>query len=182
MAVLIDTGESEDIHPQTKQIAGERLAKIALAKTYGRAVPHSGPSYASMKIAGNAIRLAFDHLEGGLVAKELPATYDVMRKAGKTAPLVRNRPRSQLEGFAICGADKKWVWADAKIDGDTVLVSSDQVAAPIAVRYAWADNPTCNLFNEAGLPARPFRNDDFPFITPPAAAPRGSTARTHLPP
>ncbi len=161
MAVLIDTGESEDIHPQTKQIAGERLARIALAKTYGREVVHSGPVYTSMKIEGSAIRLSFDHLGGGLVAKEVPAIYDVMRKAGKTAPLVRNSPQSQLEGFAICRADKKWVWADAKIEGDTVLVSSDQVPAPIAVRYAWSDNPTCNLYNQAGLPASPFRTDDF---------------------
>lgn len=168
MAVLIDTGESEDIHPQSKQIAGERLAQIALAKTYGRDLPHSGPAYASMKIEGSAIRLSFDHPGGGLVAKEVSSTYDVMRKAGKTAPLVRNRPHSQLEGFAICGADKKWVWADAKIDGDTVLVSSDQVPTPIAVRYAWADNPTCNLYNRAGLPASPFRTDDFALNTNPA--------------
>jgi sialate O-acetylesterase len=165
MAVLIDTGESEDIHPQSKQIAGERLAKIALAKTYGREVVPSGPSYASMKIEGSAIRLIFDHLGGGLVAKEVPATYDVMRKAGKTAPLVRNSPHSQLEGFAICGADKRWVWAEAKIDGDTVLVSSKQVPSPIAVRYGWADNPTCNLYNAADLPASPFRTDEFPGTT-----------------
>jgi sialate O-acetylesterase len=172
MAVLIDTGESEDIHPQSKQIAGERLAQIALAKTYGLEVVHSGPLYTSMKIEGNAIRLSFDHLGSGLVAKELPATYDVMRKAGKTAPLVRNSPQSQLEGFAICGADKHWVWAEAKIEGDTVLVSSKQVPAPIAVRYAWSDNPTCNLYNAADLPASPFRTDDFALAaaspTPPA--------------
>jgi sialate O-acetylesterase len=167
MAVLIDTGESEDIHPQSKQIAGERLAKIALAKTYGREVVPSGPSYASMKIEGSAIRLIFDHLGGGLVAKEVPATYDVMRKAGKTAPLVRNSPHSQLEGFAICGADKRWVWAEAKIDGDTVLVSSKQVPSPIAVRYGWADNPTCNLYNAAGLPASPFRTDNHALNTNP---------------
>lgn len=161
MAVLIDTGESEDIHPQSKQIAGERLARIALAKTYDREVVSSGPVYTSMKVEGSAIRLSFDDLGGGLRAKEVPATYDVMRKAGKTAPLVRNSPHSQLEGFAICGAEKQWVWAEAKIEGDTVLVSSDQVPAPIAVRYAWADNPTCNLYNAAGLPASPFRTDDF---------------------
>jgi sialate O-acetylesterase len=160
MAVLIDTGESEDIHPQTKQIAGERLAKIALAKTYSRNVVPSGPLYTSMKIEGSAIRLSFDHLGGGLVAKELPATYDVMRKAGKTAPLVRSSPQSQLEGFAICGPDKKWVWAEAKIEGDTVLVSAKQVVAPIAVRYGWSNNPTCNLYNAADLPAQPFRTDD----------------------
>jgi len=171
MAVLIDTGESEDIHPQSKQIAGERLAKIALAKTYGREVVHSGPLYTSMKIEGSTIRLSFEHLGGGLVAKELPATYDVMRKAGKTAPLVRNRPHSQLEGFAICGADKKWFWAEAKIDGETVLASSDQVPAPIAVRYAWSDNPTCNLYNAADLPASPFRTDDFAFAAASPAPP-----------
>jgi sialate O-acetylesterase len=161
MAVLIDTGESEDIHPQSKQVAGERLARIALAKTYGRDVVHSGPVYGSMQVEGSAVRLSFDHLGGGLVAKRVPATYDVMRKAGKTAPLVRNSPHSQLEGFAICGADRKWVWADAKIDGDTVLVSSVHVSAPVAVRYGWSDNPTCNLFNASELPASPFRTDDF---------------------
>ena len=172
MVVLIDTGESEDIHPQSKQVAGERLARIALAKTYSREVVHSGPVYTSMKIEGSAIRLSFDHLGGGLAAKEVPATYDVMRKTGKTAPLVRNSPHSQLEGFAICGDDKQWVWAEAKIEGDTVLVSSSQVHSPIAVRYAWADNPTCNLYNAADLPASPFRTDDFAFAaaspTPPA--------------
>ena len=162
MAVLIDVGESEDIHPLQKDIAGQRLAKIALAKTYGRPVAYSGPVYRSMRIEGHQIRLTFDHNASGLVAKEVPATYDVMRKTGKTAPLVRNRPHSQLEGFAICGADKKWVWADAKIDGDTVLVSSSQVPAPIAVRYAWSDNPTCNLYNSSGLPTSPFRTDEFP--------------------
>jgi sialate O-acetylesterase len=161
MAVLIDTGEAEDIHPQSKQIAGERLARIALAKTYGRALAHAGPTFASMKVEGSAIRLSFDNLDGGLVAKEVPATYDVMVKAGKRAPLARNRPQSQLEGFAICGSDRNWVWADAKIDGDTVVVSSGQVPAPVAVRYGWADNPTCNLTNKADLPAPPFRTDDF---------------------
>jgi sialate O-acetylesterase len=159
MAVLIDTGESKDIHPQSKDIAGERLARIALAKTYGKPIPSSGPVYDSMKVEDSRIRVRFQHLEGGLVAKEVPATYDVMRRTGETAPLVRNSPNSQLEGFTICGADKKWVWADAKIDGDTVLVWSEKVAAPVAVRYAWAENPTCNLYNAAGLPASPFRTD-----------------------
>jgi sialate O-acetylesterase len=171
MAVLIDTGESEDIHPQSKQIAGERLARIALANTYGREIVFSGPVYTSMTIEGSAIRLNFDQLGGGLVAREVPATYDVMRKAGKTAPLVRNSPQSQLEGFAICGADKIWVWAEAKIEGDAVLVSSSQVPAPIAVRYGWADNPTCNLYNQAGLPASPFRTDEFAFAAASSAPP-----------
>ena len=171
MAVLIDSGESEDIHPQSKQIAGERLAQIALANTYGREVVFSGPVYTSMKIEGSAIRLNFNQLGGGLVARELPATYDVMRKAGKTAPLVRNSPQSPLEGFAICGADQRWVWAEAKIVGDSVLVSSSQVPAPIAVRYGWADNPTCNLYNQAGLPASPFRTDEFAFAAASSAPP-----------
>ena len=115
-----------------------------------------------MKIEGREIRLSFDHLGGGLVANEVPATYDVIRKSGKAAPLVRNSPHSQLEGFAICGSDNKWVWAEAKIDGETVLVSSSQVPAPIAVRYAWSDNPTCNLYNSSGLPTSPFSTDEFP--------------------
>jgi sialate O-acetylesterase len=173
MAVLIDTGESKDIHPQSKDVAGERLAKIAQAKTYGEANAYSGPLYESMKVEGTKIRLSFKYLEGGLVAKEVPAVYDVHRTRGETAPLVRNSPESELEGLAICGADQKWVWADAKIDpstssgqaGDTVLVWSDKVPAPVAVRYGWADNPTCNLFNQAGLPASPFRTDDFKIST-----------------
>jgi sialate O-acetylesterase len=79
--------------------------------------------------------------------------------------LVKYSPNSELQGFAICGDDHKWIWADAKIDGQTVLVSSPQVPHPVAVRYAWADNPTCNLYNGAGLPACPFRTDDFPLTT-----------------
>ena len=77
-----------------------------------------------------------------------------------TASLVRNNT-GELEGFAICGADRKWVWADAKIEGTQVVVSSAQVPAPVAVRYGWANNPTCNLYNGAGFPASPFRTDDF---------------------
>jgi len=80
-------------------------------------------------------------------------------------PLVRNSPQSELEGFAIYGENKKWEWADARIDGDTVLVWSDAVSKPVAVRYAWAQNPFCNLYNAAGLPAGPFRTDDFPLAS-----------------
>ncbi|MCK9588069.1 MAG: sialate O-acetylesterase [Terrimicrobiaceae bacterium] len=164
-AVLIDIGESGDIHPRNKKDVGERLALIALARDYGKSIPYSGPVYDSMKIGSGKAVLRFKHTEGGLVAKPLPETYDVISRAKKTAPLVRNSPGSQLEGFAICGEDKKWVWADAKIDGNTVVVSSEKVPAPAAVRYAWADNPTCNLYNGAGLPASPFRTDDFPPVT-----------------
>jgi len=164
-AVLIDIGEAADIHPKNKKDAGERLARIALAKDYDRKIPFSGPIYQSMKIEGGKIRLTFSPGDGGLFAKPLPATYDVKTVAGKTAPLVRNSPNSELEGFAICGADHKWVWADAKIEGDSVVVWSDKIPAPVAVRYAWADNPTCNLYNKAGLPAAPFRTDSDPAVT-----------------
>jgi sialate O-acetylesterase len=169
MAVLIDTGESEDIHPNSKDVAGVRLAKIALSNTYGKSIPYSGPIYKSMNVEGSKIRIHFRYLEGGLVAKEVPETYAVMLNRNTTAPFVRNSPDSELEGFAICGDDKNWVWADAKIDpstssgqaGKTVLVWSDKVPAPVAVRYAWAENPTGNLYNKAGLPASPFRTDDY---------------------
>ena len=164
-AVLIDLGESADIHPPQKQEVGERLALIALAKNYGKTNPCSGPVYDSMKIDQGKAILTFTQTDGGLVAKPLPQTYTVRSLAQETAPLVRNSPNSQIEGFAICGDDKKWVWADAKIDGNSVVVWSDNVPAPVAVRYAWSDNPTCNLYSGAGLPASPFRTDDFPLST-----------------
>ncbi|MEI6034769.1 MAG: sialate O-acetylesterase [Verrucomicrobiae bacterium] len=164
-AVLIDIGESGDIHPRNKKDVGERLALIALAKDYGKQLPFSGPVYDSMKIEGGKVILSFLHADGGLAAKPLPDAYDIKSAANETAPLVRNSPGSQLEGFAICGEDKKWVWADAKIDGAKVAVWSDKVPSPAAVRYAWADNPTCNLTSGSGLPASPFRTDDFPPVT-----------------
>jgi len=160
-AVLIDVGDSGNVHPQNKADVGARLAAIALTQTYGQAVPFSGPVYLGMKIDGGKIRLAFKQADGGLVAKPLPATYSVDSANGATAPLVRNNT-GELEGFAICGADRKWVWAEAKIEGTQVVVSSAQVLAPVAVRYGWANNPTCNLYNGAGFPASPFRTDDFP--------------------
>lgn len=137
MAVTIDIGDAKDVHPHNKQDVGNRLSRIALAKIYGRKIEYSGPVYESMKIEGNIIRLKFSHAGGGLVAKD-----------------------GALKYFAIAGTDKKFVWADAKIEGDTVIVSSPAVTAPVAVRYAWADNPEgCNLYNAAGLPAAPFRTD-----------------------
>jgi sialate O-acetylesterase len=164
-AVLIDLGESADIHPRNKREVGERLARLALAKQFGKEVVCDGPVYESMAVEGSQIRLRFRHASGDLVALPLGSAYDVISKIGKTAPLVRNSPASELEGFAICGEDRKWVWADAKIDGDTVLVWSNAVARPVAVRYGWAENPTCNLGNRAGLPASPFRTDSFPEVT-----------------
>ena len=143
-AVIIDIGEGADIHPKNKQDVGKRLALSAEATVYGQKIEYDGPRYKSMKVEGAAIRLNFDHVGAGLVAK-----------GGEP-----------LKQFAIAGADQKFVWADAKIDGETVVVSSDKVPAPAAVRYAWADNPEgCNLYNKDELPASPFRTDDWPIST-----------------
>ena len=163
-AVLIDLGES-DIHPRNKKDVGDRLAALALAMEYGKTVAFSGPVYQSLMIENGKARLSFAHVEGGLVAHPVPATYVRSSLKNESAPLVRNSPQSELEGFALCGEDKKWFWADAKIEGDSVLVWSDKVPAPVAVRYGWASNPTCNLYNKAGLPSSPFRTDDFPAST-----------------
>jgi sialate O-acetylesterase len=164
-AVLIDIGEEANIHPWNKKETGERLARIPLAQTYGKDLIYSGPSYDSMTLEADKVRIHFKHADGGLVAKPLPSTYQPSSAEPKTVPLVRNSPASDLEGFAICGADRQWKWADAKIDGGTVIVSSPAVPKPVAVRYAWADNPICNLYNGGDLPACPFRTDDFPLIS-----------------
>ena len=148
-----------------RAIGAGLLALVALAKDYGKKIPYSGPTYDSAKFENGSAIVSFKHADGGLVAKPLPETYTVQTVAKKTAPLTRNSPESQLEGFAVCGADKVWQWANAKIEGDKVIVSSPKVPEPVAVRYAWADNPTCNLYNGAGLPACPFRSDDFPPVT-----------------
>jgi len=164
-AVLIDLGEAEDIHPRNKKDVGERLARIALAKTYGRDEAWAGPVYQSSRAEGNAIRVAFTNVGGGLEARKLPAEYVASSLKNKNLPQALPRPGSELQGFAICGKDRAWVWADARIDGATVVVSAPEVPEPVAVRYAWADNPTANLYNQAGLPAGPFRTDDFPLTT-----------------
>lgn len=142
IAVTIDIGEANDIHPKNKQDVGGRLALVALHDAYGKPVAYSGPVYKAMKVDGGRIVLTFSHTDAGLVAKGGP-----------------------LKGFAIAGADRKFVWADAVIEGDKVVVSSPKVPNPVAVRYAWAINPECNLYNGAGLPASPFRTDDWPGIT-----------------
>ncbi len=148
MAVIIDIGEAKDIHPRNKLDVGKRLARWALKNQYRKDVEESGPIYKSMKKDGGKIVLSFDHLGGGLVAGGGAA-------AGP----------SGLKGFAIAGADRKWAWAEARIEGDTVVVSSPAVKDPVAVRFAWADNPPCDLYNKAGLPASPFRTDDWPLTT-----------------
>ncbi len=164
-AILIDVGEADDVHWRNKIVGGERLSRIALANTYGKPMEFSGPVYESKKVEQDKIRLTFTHVEGGLKAAPLPSTYQPRSTIDRTVPLVRNSPNSELEGFAICGSDKKWVWAQARIDGNTVIVWSPEIKEPTEVRYAWAMNPTCNLTNGSGLPASPFRTDDFPLTT-----------------
>ncbi len=166
MAVLIECGEEGKIHPTDKQTPGARLAAIALANTHGKQIPFAGPTYSSMAVEGSSIRISFIQADGGLVAKPLPAEYTPpSEKPGTMIPQPRNVPNSQLEGFAICGEDHVWKWADAKIDNGTVVIHADGIDKPVAVRYGWADDPICNLYNGAGFPAGPFRTDDFPEIT-----------------
>lgn len=157
--VLIDSGEEGDIHPRDKKTVGERLSRIALAKLHGRDIVYSGPVAESWRFEGGKAEITFRHTDGGLQARALPETHTVSSVFKKTAPLKRNSPASELEGFQIRGADTEWQWADAKIEGDKVIVWSEQVANPTAVRYGWADNPTTNLVNGSGLPASPFRTD-----------------------
>jgi len=143
MAVTIDIGEANDIHPKNKQEVGRRLSLIASAKTYGEKVPYSGPIYDSYTIEGNTIRIKFTHTDGGLKSKN-------------GDPLI---------GFAIAGLDHIFHWADARIEGTDVIVTCKDVINPISVRYAWAKNPVCNLYNGVDLPASPFRTDDWQGIT-----------------
>lgn len=142
LAVTIDTGDPNTIHPTEKIPAGERLARCALANFYHQKIEFAGPTLSKVDRAHESIRLHFTHTEGGLV-----------EKGGK------------LEQFQIAGADRKWAWADAKIVGDTVVVSSPAVHDPKEVRYAWQSNPPASLYNAAGLPAAPFRTDAWPGMT-----------------
>jgi sialate O-acetylesterase len=155
LAVTIDVGDAGNLHPPNKQDVGLRLALAALHVTYGRDLVFSGPIYDSMNVEGSKIRLRFRQTDGGLEARGGP-----------------------LKQFAVAGQDRRFVWAEARIEGETVLVSSDAVTEPVAVRYAWADNPAgCNLYNKEGLPASPFRTDRWPHrsevaaAAPPASAP-----------
>ena len=145
-ACITDVGTANDIHPKNKQDVGKRLARLALVDVYDRAdsIVRNGPTYKSMAVEGNKVTL----------------TFDVGR-----SPLIPYY-REALTGFAVAGEDKQWHWASAEITGrDTVVVSSDAVAAPVAVRYNWADNPQGNLYNAHYLPAYPFRTDDWKGVT-----------------
>lgn len=143
MAVTMDIGNKTNIHPKNKLDVGKRLSLWALAKDYGRKdLVYSGPVYKSMQIDGNKIRLSFDHIGSGLMAKDGP-----------------------LSEFTIAGTDKIFVPAQATIDGDTILVKSDLVKKPVEVRFAWENASVPNLFNKEGLPASSFRTDDWPCVT-----------------
>jgi sialate O-acetylesterase len=137
MATAIDIGEADDIHPKNKQEVGRRLALVAKRQVYKMKVQAYGPRYKSHKTQGAKIRISFSETGLGLTTRD----------------------HGKLKGFAIAGSDKKFHWANAEIDGNTVVLSADKVKTPVFIRYAWADNPDCNLINKDGLPAVPFRTD-----------------------
>ncbi|MFO7826386.1 MAG: sialate O-acetylesterase [Cyclobacterium sp.] len=144
-AVIIDKGEANDIHPRDKWTVGERLAKAAKKIAYGMDVVYSGPTYKSMEIQDDQIRISFDHVGSGLMVKD---------KYG------------YVKGFAVAGADKQFHWVKGFQDGDQIVLETGDIADPVAVRYAWADNPDdVNLYNKEGLPANPFRTDEWQGIT-----------------
>ncbi|MEI6751881.1 MAG: sialate O-acetylesterase [Paludibacter sp.] len=151
MAVTIDIGEANDIHPGDKRDVGHRLALLARQLAYGEKIESSGPLYQGMKVEENKIRIRFKFAKGLKIGAHPQIFPDVLPSA---AP-------AELPGFAIAGSDKKWVFAKAVIEGETIVVSSDQVKEPVAVRYGWAKNPPCYLYNGANLPASPFRTDDW---------------------
>lgn len=145
MAVAIDLGDANDIHPRNKKDVGHRLARWALADTYGRNLVKSGPLFDTFSIAGSgALRISFQHAAG-----------------------LRTSDGQPPRGFAIAGTDRVWHWAQARLEDASVVVSSPEVPLPVAVRYAWADNPEATLVNGEGLPASPFRTDDWPGLTGP---------------
>jgi len=144
LAVAIDIGEADDIHPKNKQDVGRRLALWALAQAYARDLEFSGPVARSMQISAEKVFVRFDHTGGGLTTPE---------------------QGEEVKGFAVAGSDGRFYWARAEIAGGGVTVWSDEVDSPVAVRYAWGNNPVCNLYNASGLPAVPFRSDRYNGIT-----------------
>ena len=138
VAITVDTGDAENIHPLDKRPVGERLALLALHGVYGKNVVSEGPTYTRVEPLPGSLYIHFAHTDGGLVAKG-----------------------DKLGEFSLAGADRVWHWAEARIDGDSVILSSPEVPKPVAARYAWQANPLATLFNGAGLPAAPFRTDDW---------------------
>ncbi len=144
MAVITDVGEEKDIHPKKKEPVGARLALAARGIAYGEKLVYSGPVYKKMKVKDGKVYLSFENVGSGLEARG-----------------------GELKGFSIAGRDQKFAWAKAEIQGDQVVVSHQEISQPEAVRYGWANFPVVNLWNKNGLPATPFRTDDFPMITKP---------------
>ncbi len=146
LAVAIDIGMPNFIHPLNKQEVGRRLGLLASADTYGADLEYSGPRFNRMEVIGNQVVLHFDHIGGGLVSLNTEAA-------------------GTLDWFAVAGADRQWHWGEAMINGSSVVVTCPAVPEPVAVRYAWASNIECDFYNTAGLPAVPFRTDDWPLAT-----------------
>jgi sialate O-acetylesterase len=144
MACIIDIGEANDIHPRNKKEVGRRLALNANKLVYKQDIVVSGPVYKSYRKDGNRIRISFTNTASGISTRDGAA---------------------EVSGFAVAGKDQQFHWAKAIIEGNEVVVYSDKVTDPVAVRYAWADNPECNLINSEGLPAVPFRTDGWRGIT-----------------
>jgi sialate O-acetylesterase len=142
LAVTIDVGDPRNLHPPRKAEIGQRLALWAVGTTYGEKIVYSGPLYDSWQAMGSEIRIHFLHRGAGLEARD-----------------------GELKGFSIAGADRKFHWANARIEGESIVVSSPDVVFPVAVRYAWAGSPECNLYNKEGLPASPFRTDNWPMAS-----------------
>jgi sialate O-acetylesterase len=144
LAIITDAGDKDDIHPAKKEPVGARLALLARRIAYGESLVASGPAYENFQVKDGKAILSFANVGGGLEARG-----------------------GELKGFAVAGEDRKFVWAKAQIENDKVVVSSPEISNPVAVRYGWADYPVVNLFNKEGLPASPFRTDDFPMLTAP---------------
>jgi sialate O-acetylesterase len=142
LAVTVDTGDPDNIHPKDKKVVGERLALCALAQEFGKKIFYAGPTFASVEHLPGALKLHFSHTDGGLVVRG-----------------------DKLAEFTIAGKNRQWHWAEARVEGDSVVVSSPIVSDPQAARYAWQANPVATLYNGAGLPAVPFRTDHWPEIT-----------------
>jgi sialate O-acetylesterase len=161
MVTAIDIGAGTDIHPKDKLDVGKRLALAARHVAYGEDLVYTGPTYDKMAVEGGTIRVSFTNIGGGLLSAAPPWH----------APNVDPTPASPLLGFTIAGADKKFVAADAKVDGSSVIVSSAQVPNPVAVRYYWDNLTQANLYNKEGLPAFPFRSDTWDDVPSPANPP-----------
>jgi sialate O-acetylesterase len=186
IAVINDVGEENDIHPKKKEPVGVRLALAARGIAYGEKIVYAGPTYKSVKFQNGTAVLSFNNVDGGLEVRTPAVQHAEFSPDGKrvmtttgdgtariwdatTGNSISNEPNSRyspsLTGFAIAGEDRKFVWAKAEIQGNKIVVSSPQVSHPFAVRFGWADYPVVNLWNKAGLPAVPFRTDDFPMVT-----------------